>query len=86
MGLLAKPDGRRAANTALYCVRARRLEDRIRSLCAHALVAQEPELNVILSDLQGALHEHAERLRTNALARLFKGEAKERRHSMMPVV
>ena len=45
---------------------ARRLEDRIRSLCAKAVAAGSSELNPILSDLKAALHEHTERLRTMA--------------------
>ncbi|HLW88079.1 MAG TPA: hypothetical protein VKR57_06265 [Terriglobales bacterium] len=41
----------------------RRLEERIRKLCAHALVANEPELTIILAELRDALHKHALRLR-----------------------
>ena len=47
---------------------ARRLEDRIRSLCAKAVAVGSGELNPILSDLKAALHEHTERLRTMAAA------------------
>ena len=47
---------------------ARRLEDRIRSLCAKAVAVGSGELNPILSDLKVALHEHTERLRTMAAA------------------
>jgi hypothetical protein len=45
---------------------ARRLEDRIRDLCAQAVAAGSGELNPILSDLKAALHEHTQRLRTMA--------------------
>ena len=38
----------------------RRLEDRIRELCAKALIARGPELHLILEDLKSALHEHSE--------------------------
>jgi len=51
-------------------VRARRLEDRIRELCAQALTAQAPELDPILSALQSALREHNQRLRKLAAAKL----------------
>jgi hypothetical protein len=47
---------------------ARRLEDRIRSLCAKAVAAGSGELNPILSDLKADLHEHTQRLRTMAAA------------------
>jgi hypothetical protein len=43
---------------------ARRLEDRVRSLCAKAVAAGSGELNPILSDLKAALYEHTQRLRT----------------------
>ena len=43
---------------------SQRLEDRIKELCAKAVVAPEsPELNAILKELQAALAEHARRLR-----------------------
>jgi hypothetical protein len=48
----------------------RRLEDRIRELCARALTAQESELDAILHALRSALREHAERLRKLAAAKL----------------
>jgi hypothetical protein len=67
-------------------MRARRLEDRIRELCAHAAVAQEPELNTILSELQSALRKHTEQLRAKALERLVSGEPKERRQSPIPTL
>jgi hypothetical protein len=41
-----------------------RLEDRIKELCAKAVVTPEsPELNAILKELQATLAEHAGRLR-----------------------
>jgi hypothetical protein len=43
---------------------SQRLEDRIKELCAKAVVTPEsPELNTILKELQAALAEHARRLR-----------------------
>lgn len=51
-------------------MRARRLEDRIRDLCARAVSAQDSELEAILSALQSALREHNDRLRKLAAAKL----------------
>jgi hypothetical protein len=62
-------------------MRARRLEDRIRGLCAHALFAEGQELNDIVSELRSCLREHAKRLREKTLRRLASGEFKERRRS-----
>lgn len=52
----------------------RRLEDRIRDLCAKALIARGSELHLILEDLKSALHEHSERLRQVAVLKLVSGE------------
>ncbi len=49
----------------------RRLEDRIRELCAKALTAQESELHAIFHALRSALREHIQRLRKLAAARLL---------------
>jgi len=47
--------------------RSRRLEDRIRELCAKAVVTTEPdELRAILDQLTADLHVHVERLRKRA--------------------
>jgi len=51
-------------------VRARRLEDRIRELCAQAVSAQDSELDEIFSALQLALREHTEKIRKLAAAKL----------------
>jgi hypothetical protein len=40
----------------------RRLQDRIRELCARALYAEEPEWNATLGELQSAIHEHTLRV------------------------
>jgi hypothetical protein len=52
----------------------RRLEDRIRELCAKALMAQDAELGAICVALQSALREHAERLRKLAATNLTSAE------------
>lgn len=52
----------------------RRLEDRIRELCARALIARGRELGAVVEDLKSALHEHTERLRQVAVAKLVRGE------------
>ena len=57
----------------------RRLEDRIRELCAMAVTAEEPELERILSELQSALREHTERLRRLAAAKLTTLDENARR-------
>ena len=58
---------------AALAVRARRLEDRIRELCAQAVTAQQPELGTFLSTLQLALREHNSRLRKLAATKLATG-------------
>ena len=48
---------------------ARRLEDRIRELSAKAVAAKDPDaLHLVLSELQSAIHQYIERLRTTGLA------------------
>jgi hypothetical protein len=49
---------------------ARRLEDRIRYLCAEALTASGPEFESILTDLRSSLQEHGRRLRQIMALRL----------------
>jgi hypothetical protein len=49
--------------------RSRRLEDRIRELCARAVSSEDSEeLLEILPELQAALHQAVERVRTKAFA------------------
>ena len=60
----------------------RRLEDRIRELCAKTLVAGGSELDATLVDLKSALHAHTQRLRNMAgmkLVRREDGSPSERR-------
>jgi len=46
----------------------RRLEDRIRDLCAKAVASQDsPELPEVFEQLRAALHEHSERLRKSTV-------------------
>ena len=53
----------------------RRLEDRIRELCAKTLTARgTAELEPIFSELKSALHEHTKRLRENAGIKLIRRE------------
>jgi len=48
--------------------RSRRLEDRIRELCAKAVITTEPtELSAVLEQLTNALHAQVERLRKRAI-------------------
>lgn len=48
-------------------VRARRLDDRIRELCAEAVVAKSSQnARLILAELQSAIHQYTQRLRSRA--------------------
>jgi hypothetical protein len=49
---------------------ARRFEDRIRNLCAKVIAAHEDEVAPTISELKAALHEHNQRLRKLAAAKL----------------
>ena len=49
---------------------SRRLEDRIRELCAKAVAAKDGDLDPTLAELREALHEHNVRLRKLAAAKL----------------
>ena len=67
--------------------RARRLEDKIRLLCAKAAIADDQEdLHKILSDLRNALGEHAHKVRMfEASALLAKpGVKHDKRSSNVP--
>jgi hypothetical protein len=63
----------------------RRLEDRIRELCANTITARTgDELESVLIRLKSALHEHTERIRKVAADKLLNGgngAAPERRSS-----
>jgi hypothetical protein len=54
----------------------RRLEDKIRELCARSISAREDELTII-ADLKAALREHVERFR-NVVATTDFASAKDR--------
>jgi uncharacterized coiled-coil protein SlyX len=64
--------------------RARRLDDRIRELCTKAVAEKNTdELNLILSELQAAIREQIQRLRTRTVAILTgrRGLPDERRNA-----
>jgi len=61
-------------------VPARRLEDRIRTLCGKAATASPSEVNKVLEELKQALAEHTRRLREMTARNLSgTGGWKERR-------
>lgn len=39
------------------------LQERIRELCAKALIASDQECQVVLQELRSVLHEHSDRMR-----------------------
>ena len=53
---------------------ARRLEDRIRELCARALYLQEPEWSTVVHELQLAIQEHILRLANVTTAATVAGK------------
>jgi hypothetical protein len=56
-----------------------RLEDKIRILCAAAVVSKDDnELRSLLDELRDALHQHIERLRDRLIAYPFVRERRER--------
>ena len=59
---------------------ARRLEDRIRELCARALYEKEPEWSATIRKLQLAIEEHALRI-ANACTEAAQPFQVERRHA-----
>ena len=59
---------------------ARRLEDRIRELCARALYEKEPEWSGTIHQLQSAIQEHALRI-SNASMGAARPIQVERRHA-----
>ena len=59
-------------------VTSRRLEDRIRELCAAACQAAGAELDAILKKLQAALQEHNRRFRKLAADSLVTGGKKQK--------
>jgi hypothetical protein len=64
------PNGDLFASLLAAQSRSRRLDDRIRRLCAEAVETTEPdELNSILEQLAAALRSHTERVRKLAAAR-----------------
>ena len=65
------PDVRVLDIPIAWDVRSRRLEDRIRELCAKAVSAPDSaDLNEVMQQLREALREHANRLRQLAARKL----------------
>ena len=63
-----------------FVMYSRRLDDRIRHLCAQVSEASNGELEAILRELLAAIHEKIERLRCIAANQLLAGKRiKERR-------
>jgi hypothetical protein len=63
---------------------ARRLEDRIRELCARALYEKEPEWSATVSELQSVIQKHALRVNNLATAATLAGKPhliRERRNA-----
>jgi hypothetical protein len=60
-------------------VPSRRLDDRIRALCAKAATAAPADANKVLDDLKEALAEHTRRLRKMAAKNLAGTGWKEKR-------
>jgi hypothetical protein len=58
---------------------SRRLEDRIRELCAKLIKAEDQDFESASAELKGALHEHTERLRKVVAQNLLKKEQANRR-------
>lgn len=62
----------------------RRLDDRIRHLCAQIAEASNGELESVLQELLGAIHEKIERLRSLALNQLLGGRPPKERRATPP--
>jgi len=58
-------------------VPSRRMEDKIRNLCARAVAAGDNDFQEAISELQSALHEHAQELRKTLIEQL--GGRRDRR-------
>lgn len=64
----------RSAMSAPPVMPARRLEDRIRELCARALYEREPEWGATVHELQLAIREHTLRMANLASAATVAGK------------
>lgn len=51
---------------------ASRLEDRIRELCAKAVLVDDSELSTVMSELRSAIREHVEGIRILAIRQLAR--------------
>ncbi len=63
---------------------SRRLDDRIRHLCARVTQAANSEVDMILQELLGAVHEKIERLGGLATNQLLGGEPPKERRAITP--
>jgi hypothetical protein len=63
---------------------ARRLDDRIRHLCVQITEATNDDLQAVLQELLGAIHEKIERLRSLAANQLLGGKPPKERRAMPP--
>jgi len=63
---------------------SRRLDDRIRHLCALVAEPTNSEVDVMLRELLGAVHEKIERLRGLATNQLLGGEPPKERRAFVP--
>jgi hypothetical protein len=62
----------------------RRLDDRIRQLCARVKGASNAELEGVLQELLSAIHEKIERLRGLAATQLLAGKSMPERRATPP--
>jgi len=68
--------GSRPNHGTLYRVPSRRLDDRIRELCAEVSNAPKAKLHFAIANLQAALREHTLRIENKAIKDLLKGLGK----------
>lgn len=64
----------------------RRLDDRLRELCAIARTASDGDLEAVMQELLAVVHRKSERLRTRAAKLMLKGErlGPDRRAAISP--
>ena len=66
-------------SVAGYVVPYRRIEDRIRELCARLTKAEDKDFELAISDLKAALHDHTEQLRKLVAESLLKRRPNRRK-------
>jgi hypothetical protein len=60
----------RSCPVGILAVPSRRMEDKIRKLCARAVAAGDGDFQKAISELRSALHEHAQELRKTLMEQL----------------